>query len=210
MKMISDELLREAVLKELDDDPDVVAKHVSVTSIDGAITLRGHVMSYHERHVAVRAAERVAAVRAVADDLEVREPALHDRADDEIAEEIAQLRGRAAHSPESVRVQVRDGSVILYGQIESAEHRDAIENAARHVTGVHAVENLIEVEARPDETTAEVQRRMESSGVAATVRDGVVHLDGRVPSLAALEEAVAAARAVPGVTAVESAIVVSV
>jgi osmotically-inducible protein OsmY len=210
--MLSDDSLRNAVLKELEDDPDLVATHVSVTSIDGAITLRGHVMSYHERHAAVRAAERVAAVRAVADELEVREPSLHARSDDEIAEEVAHARARVANSPDSVRVQVREGSVILYGQVESAEHREAIENAARHLPGVVAVENLIEIETPPDATAAEVQRRVQSTGtgeIGVTVQDGVVRLDGHAPSLSALEEAVAAARAVPGVTAVESAIVVS-
>ena len=69
--IISDKKLRDAVEKELDSDPEVVAKHISVTAIDGAITLGGHVMSIHEKHVAVRAAERVDAVRAVADDIEV-------------------------------------------------------------------------------------------------------------------------------------------
>ena len=51
--MISDKILRDAVVTELERDPAVVAKHVSVTAIDGAITLGGHVMSIHEKHVAV-------------------------------------------------------------------------------------------------------------------------------------------------------------
>lgn len=82
--IISDKILRDAVVTELDSDPEVAAKHISVTAIDGAITLGGHVMTIHEKHVAVRAAERVHAVRAVADDIEVRPPSLHERADDEI------------------------------------------------------------------------------------------------------------------------------
>src|ERR687887_2878758 len=118
--MISDKLLRDAVEQELDSDPEIVAKHISVTAIDGAITLGGHVMAIHEKHVAVRAAERVEAVRAVADDIEVREPSLHERADDEIAEEIAHLRSWGAQIPDSVAAQVRDGRVILHGEVESA------------------------------------------------------------------------------------------
>src|SRR4029079_2127720 len=34
--MISDEILRDAVVKELERDPEVVAKHISVTAVDGA------------------------------------------------------------------------------------------------------------------------------------------------------------------------------
>ncbi|MDQ3873959.1 MAG: BON domain-containing protein [Actinomycetota bacterium] len=42
-----------------------------MTAIDGAITLGGHVRTIHEKHVAVRAAERVEAVRAVARSIQV-------------------------------------------------------------------------------------------------------------------------------------------
>ena len=46
--MISDKNLRDAVLNELDSDAEVIAKHISVTAIGGAVTLRGHVRSIHE------------------------------------------------------------------------------------------------------------------------------------------------------------------
>jgi osmotically-inducible protein OsmY len=144
--IISDEILRDAVVKELERDPEVVAKHISVTAVDGAVTLGGHVMRIHEKHVAVRAAERVPAVRAVADDIEVRAPSLHERADDEIAEEIAHLRSWGPLIPDSVAAEVRDARVILQGQVESAAERDASESAVRRLTGVRVVDNLIKVE----------------------------------------------------------------
>ena len=121
--IVSDTILRDTVIKELDDDPEVAAKHISVTAIDGAITLAGHVMTIHEKHVAVRAAERIRAVRAIADDIEVREPSLHERADDEIAEEIAHLRSWGAEIPDSVAAQVRGGRVILHGNGISTRRR---------------------------------------------------------------------------------------
>lgn len=148
--ILSDKLLRDAVVKELESDAELGAKHVWVTAVDGAITLGGHVLSYHEKHEAVRAAERVDAVRAVADDIEVRAPALHERADDEIAEEIAHLRGRHAQIPDSIAAEVRDARVVLHGAVESASQRDAVETAVRRLTGVHAVANLIEVAPRTE------------------------------------------------------------
>src|SRR5262245_51363001 len=151
--MISDEILRDAVVKELERDPEVVAKHISVTAIDGAVALGGHVTTIHEKHVAVRAAERVAEVRAVADDIEVRAPSLQERADDEIAEEIAQLRSWGAQIPDSVAAEVRDARVILHGQVESEAERDASESAVRRLTGVRVVDDLIKV--RPPTSTAE-------------------------------------------------------
>ena len=144
--MISDKLLRDAVEQELDSDPEVFAKHISVTAVDGAITLAGHVMTLHEKHVAVRAAERVEAARAVADDIEVRLPSLHERGDDEIAEEIAHLRRWGTQISDSIAVQIHDGRVLLHGQVESAAQRDAAESAVRPLTGVRAVDNLIKVE----------------------------------------------------------------
>jgi hypothetical protein len=37
--IISHKILRDAVVKELECDPEVAEKHISVTAIDGAITL---------------------------------------------------------------------------------------------------------------------------------------------------------------------------
>jgi osmotically-inducible protein OsmY len=42
--LVNDDVLRDAVLEELARDPEVAAKHISVTAVDGAITLGGHVM----------------------------------------------------------------------------------------------------------------------------------------------------------------------
>ena len=217
---VSDKVLRGAVVKELERDPDVVAKHISVTAIDGAITLGGHVMTIHEKHVAVRAAERVEAVRAVADEIEVREPSLHERADDEIAEEIAHLRSWGTQIADSVAAQVRDGRVILHGEVESASQRDTAESAVRQLTGVRVVDNLIKVKPQTEPTAADVERRVQEAitrmadfharSIQVTMNDGTVHLHGHVPSLAALQAALHAAETAPGVTAVESEIVVTI
>ena len=176
-------------------------------------------MTIHEKHVAVRAAERVEAVRAVADDIEVREPSLHERADDEIAEEIAHLRSWRAQIPDSVEAQVRDGRVILHGQVESASERDSAESAVRQLTGVRVVDNLIKVKPQTKPTAADIEHRVQEAIVqtadlhARSIRvrmdNSTAHLYGHVPSLAALQIALHAAENVPGVTAVDSEIVVA-
>ena len=216
--VVSDKTLRDAVIKELEDDPEVIAKHIWVTAIDGAVTLAGHVMTIHEKHVAVRAAERVEAVRA-ADDIEVREPSLHERADDEIAEEIAHLRSWGAEVPDSVAAQVRDGRVILHGEAESASQRDAAESAVRQLTGVRFVDNLIKVKSQTQPTAADVELRVQEAiaraahlharSIRVTMNNSTAHLHGHVPSLAALQIALHAAETAPGVTAVENEILVT-
>ena len=215
---VSDKNLRDAVLNELASDPEVIATHISVTAIDGAITLRGHVMSIHEKHVAVRAAERVDAVKAVADDIEVREPSLHERADDEIAEEVAHLRSAGGPIPDSVAVQVRDARVILHGEVESASQRDAAESAVRHLTGVRVVDNLLKVKSESKPTAADIELRVHEAiahtadlharSIRVTMNDNTVHLHGHLPSLAALQTALRAAETAPGIKGVESEIVV--
>ena len=215
---VSDKNLRDAVLNELASDPEVIATHISVTAIDGAITLRGHVMSIHEKHVAVRAAERVDAVKAVADDIEVREPSLHERADDEIAEQIAHLRSAGGPIPDAVAVQVRDARVILHGEVESASQRDAAESAVRHLTGVRVVDNLLKVKSESKPTAADIELRVHEAiahtadlharSIRVTMNDNTVHLHGHLPSLAALQTALRAAETAPGIKAVESEIVV--
>jgi len=214
--IVSDEILRTAVVKELEDDPELVAKHVSVTAIDGAVTLGGHVMTIHEKHVAVRAAERADGVRAVADEIEVKEPSLHERADDEIAEEIANLRGWGAEIADSVAVQVRDGRVILLGEVGSTSQRESAESAVSQLTGVRVVDNLIKVRTP---TAADVERRVHEAiartidrharSIRVEINDSVAHLSGHVPSSAALQIALNAAETAPGVTAVDSEIVVT-
>lgn len=215
---VSDKNLRDAVLNELASDPEVIATHISVTAIDGAITLRGHVMSIHEKHVAVRATERVDAVKAVADDIEVREPSLHERADDEIAEQIAHLRSAGGPIPDPVAVQVRDARVILHGEVESASQRDAAESAVRHLTGVRVVDNLLKVKSESKPTAADIELRVHEAiahtadlharSIRVTMNDNTVHLHGHLPSLAALQTALRAAETAPGIKAVESEIVV--
>jgi osmotically-inducible protein OsmY len=170
--MISDKALRDAVLKELESDPAVIEKHIWVTAVDGAVTLGGHVTTIHDKHVAVRAAERIDAVRAIADDIEVRPSSLHERADDEIAEEIAHLRSWHPQIPDSVAAQVRDARVILHGQVESAAERDAAESAVHRLTGVRVVDNLIEVtsknEATADDTEGLLRTTITADRSAAT------------------------------------------
>ena len=216
--IVNDKQLRDAVVNELESDPEVAAKHISVTAVGGAITLAGHVLTIHQKHEAVRAAERVPAVGAVADEIEVRSPSAHERADDEIAEEIARLRSSRAQIPDSVAVQVGDGRVIVHGQVESPSQRDAAESALRALQGVHVVDNLITVKPPTQSSAADVERRVQEAiarmadldarSIRVTKHDSTVHLHGDVPSLTALQTVLHAAAKAPGVTTVESEIVV--
>jgi hypothetical protein len=67
----TDDQLRRDVEVELDWEPSVSANQVGVAVRDAVVTLSGQVESYWEKWSAVRATERVAGVRGVANELEV-------------------------------------------------------------------------------------------------------------------------------------------
>jgi osmotically-inducible protein OsmY len=215
----SDVDLRDSVLAELDWDPSVVDTEIHVAVKEGAVSLSGRVTSYSQGHAAVRAAERVQGVKAVADDLEVVLPDSIQRHDSEIAAEIAYERQRNTAIPQSVKAKVRNGQVTLRGYVAWSFQRDDAARAVRHIAGVRSVSNLIEVEPAVPETDAEdIEERihqaigrtadLDASSISVTQTDGVVRLEGSVGSLAERSTAQRVAESAPGVTKVENDIVV--
>ena len=81
--MRTDSELRRNVEKELEWDPAIDERRIGVAVIDGVVTLTGEVTTYSEKWKAERTVERVAGVRGVANELEVR--LLGDRIDTDIA-----------------------------------------------------------------------------------------------------------------------------
>ena len=65
----SDAQLQRDVIQELKYEPSINAAEIGVTAKDGIVGLTGNVQSYVEKYAAVHAAERVAGVTAVTDEL---------------------------------------------------------------------------------------------------------------------------------------------
>ncbi|MBV8463252.1 MAG: BON domain-containing protein, partial [Acidimicrobiales bacterium] len=112
---ITDGATEESVRRELERDPSVDGTHIAVTASDGAVVLLGRIDSYAEKVRAVKAAERVYGVRAVADQLEVKPSAPRDDSDQEIAETIAPQLSANSVVPDTVEADVRNGFVTLRG-----------------------------------------------------------------------------------------------
>src|ERR1700677_4705234 len=81
----TDEEMKVDVLAELEFDPSVKVSDIGVLVKDGTVTLNGFATSYGERFAAVRSAKRVAGVKAIADDIEVKLADSSRRTDGEIA-----------------------------------------------------------------------------------------------------------------------------
>jgi len=73
--MRTDQAVQEDVEQELQWHPNLDTTNIAVSVKDGVVTLAGFVKSLTEKYEAESTAKRVAGVRAVANDLEVRLPA---------------------------------------------------------------------------------------------------------------------------------------
>jgi osmotically-inducible protein OsmY len=211
--VVSDFDLRDAVTAELDWDPRVDNSRISITARDGAVALSGSVDSYPQKAAAVRAAENVRGVKAVADDIQVVLPESVQRKDAEIAAEIAREREWNMSFPDSVVVEVSNGWVRLRGEVQWSYERDEVARAVRHLEGVRSISNEIQLRPAAEPAVDDVEHRIEEAlarqaGVdASSIRvttsdDGVVRLDGTVVSLAERRLAELAAESAPGVTKV--------
>jgi osmotically-inducible protein OsmY len=114
-----------------------------------------------------------------------------------------------------INVDTWEGVVTLFGIVPSPEAKAAAEATARQVSGVKRVENELQVVAsakqaavqvRDEEIEGAVKKAFDTPAfkdITVEVKNGVVRLTGTVPSGARRLEAAVAARAVPGVRAVE-------
>jgi hyperosmotically inducible periplasmic protein len=114
-----------------------------------------------------------------------------------------------------INVDTWEGVVTLFGIVPSQQAKAAAEAEARKVSGVKHVVNELQVVAsakqaagkvRDEELERAVKKAFDTpdlKDISIEVKNGVVRLTGTVPSGARRLEAAVAARAVPGVRAVE-------
>jgi osmotically-inducible protein OsmY len=211
----SNKTLREAVTRELDWDARFDSDHIGVSAKDGAIVLSGHVPSYGDRWGAVKAAERVYGVRAVADEIEVTLAASSVRDDSDLAEDISRAFRSNLAIPDSVAAEVDCGHVTLRGDVEWAYQRSEAQRTLRNLQGVHKVSNVIAIKPGAP-TAADVAERvndaiermadLDARSIWVTTDNGAVQLHGNVHSLAERRTAGLAAASAPGVADVENEI----
>ncbi len=216
--MSDDRILQQRVMDELAFDPMADAAHVGVSARDGIVTLNGHVKTYAAKFAAERAARRVRGVKAVAQEIDVRLPSDKKTKDDEIAARAVKiLEWDVVIPPDSIRVKVENGTVTLTGEVDWIYQRDEAERDVHRLGGVHFIINQIRV--RPQTQPEDVKTKIaaafertaenEAASITVEVRDGAVILGGHVRNWLEREEAVRAARSVPGVNTVENNILIA-
>ena len=216
--MKSDSEIERDVRDELKWDPDLDATDIAVSVKNGVVTLAGFTRSYTDRLEAELATKRVAGVHAVANDIEVRLPAIDQRPDPDIARDaVAALKSELPISHDRIKVIVKDGWVTLEGAVEWQYQKTAADTAVRKVKGVKGVINVITVKPKvePSELKRKIQdafkrsAEVDANRITVEANGGEVVLKGTVRSWIEREEAERAAWAAPGVTKVEDRIVVS-
>jgi osmotically-inducible protein OsmY len=214
---MTDKQLQQAVLDELDFEPGVRSTDIGVSVHEGVVTLSGFVDSYGDKFDAERTVKRVFGVKGLANDLAVKLPDPAHRPDPEIAEAAVRALEASSSVPRGrIQVTVRDGVVILEGEVDWQFQGMAAVDALRRLTGVRDVRSHISV--RPHASVPDVKRMIEEAlrrsaevearRITVDSSDGKVTLHGSVHSWREHAEVVDAAWRAPGVTQVEDRLTV--
>jgi osmotically-inducible protein OsmY len=213
----SDEDIRAEVLEELKWDSRVHANEIGVAVKDGIVTLTGWVDSYLKKVAGEEAAHRVPGVKAVANDIEVRLPGFAERTDADLAAAVVNaLTWDAAIPADRINVTVSQGWVTLKGEVDYYFQKIDAERAARRITGVKGVTNLITVKPHvlPSDLKQSIEKALirnaetDAKHITVEVQGNKVVLRGTVRSYAEKQAAEDTAWSAPGVTEVDNRIVV--
>lgn len=216
--MKTDRQLQKDVIEELQWDAAVQSAHIGVEASEGVVTLSGQVDSFAEKFAAADAAKRVAGVKAVAMDLEVRLPGSSTRTDADIAKAVVSALDWNVSIPSgAVQVKVDDGFVTLTGEVDWDYQRDAAASSVRHLLGVRGVNNAVTL--RSHAAVKDVKGKIESAlqrlahqdskAISVAVKDSTVTLSGTTHSHLERDTIEAAAWNAPGVQQVIDCIVVA-
>ena len=215
--MKTDKQLQIDIKEELRWEPRVRDDEIGIEVRDGVVTLMGTVPDFAQRMRAERAVERVAGVRAVAQELTVKVPNTHLRSDTDLAHQVVNTLAWDTEEPfQAVKAKVDDGWVTLEGEVDWQFQRNAPERAVRYLSGVKGVSNLLKVKAHAStydvaqHITAALSRSAEADAkkIKVTATGGKVTLTGTVRSWPERADAERAAWSATGVSEVDDRLAV--
>jgi osmotically-inducible protein OsmY len=222
--MKTDTELQQDVMNELKWEPTIKAAEIGVGVTDGVVTLSGYVDTYVEKWAAERAAALVFGVKAVAEQLKVRLPDAFQRRDEDIAQAVVntlEWNVWLTHMIDRIEVVVENGWITLSGDVDWRYQKDAAGDTVRNLLGVRGLSNniaiapispiTVDAQDIKDKIESAFQRNalLDSRRITLETRGGKVILKGIVRNQAEKEQVERVAFAAPGVSEVESNIIIS-
>ncbi len=200
--------IRQSVEAELVFDPLVDSTDITVHNLGGEVRLTGTVPSYLQYLEAATAAQRMAGVTKVHNNLEVVLPTAHERDDTTLAETANTVLRINIAVPVGVEATADNGDVTLNGVVRYGSERQAAERTVAGLAGVRGIKNKIEIsdDADPVDVTLLVSDALDrnalildDSEVDVTTNANTVILTGHVRTWAEHDAVLAAAWMAPGV-----------
>ena len=208
----NDSVLKQQILEELKWDTRVDDAEVDVQVHNGVVILSGAVDSWAKRIAARDAALRVAGVRDVADEIQVRLDTPTKVRDADIAEAARHaLRWNAMVPDARIKTMVTNGVVTLTGTVDHGSQRDDAARAVGQLAGVCAVSNEIHVMSpvvAPITLLAQIENALERRAIRETkklkieVEGSKVTVSGNVDSFAERTAIIGSVRGTRGVQVV--------
>lgn len=211
--MNHDDFIRGDVQEELAWAPQVRDAHVSVSVVDGVVTLIGEVDTYTEKIEAKNAALRVRGVTVVVNDLAILGSVRLDRTDTDIARAIEHVLEWSTTIPHTdLTVEVRDRVVVLTGTVSWNYQRTDAERLVRSIDGVLRLDNRIQLSPRASASDTNQLIKdalvrhalMDANAITVNTVGSEVTLSGNVSAWTEKIDAERAAWSSPNITAVHN------
>ena len=215
--MKTDAQIQKDILDELRWEPILNAAQIGVSVKNGIATLTGSVDSFRKKVAAESAAKRVAGVKAIAEEIDVRIFKHEDNSDTSVAEAVLNsLKWNTSVPHQRIKIKVEDGWVTLEGEVEWDYQRAAAHEALENLSGVKGITNNIKI--KPAASVKDVKKEIIAAfHRSATLDAEHIHIEisgskailtGKVRSWAEKNDAANAAWRAPGITMVENKLVI--
>ena len=215
--MKTDFEIQKDVMDELQWEPALHSNEIGVSVTKGVVVLSGIVDSYYKKVLAEKAARKVAGVKAVAEEMDVKVPGSIKITDVDIAEAVLNaLKWNSAVDETKIKIKVEKGAVTLEGELEWNFQKISAQKAIEHLLGVCEVTNNLRVKNRV--TTNDIKQKialaflrqasLDSDKIKIDVNGDKVTLSGTVRSWAEKKDAERTVWSSPGVMWVDNKLVI--
>lgn len=209
--------IRNDVLSELAWDSRIEEKQIGVQVDRGIVTLGGTVDELATSAAAVEAAHRVAGVKDVANELQVKSAQSSHLTDTDVARAVRHALEWDALIPDrNIRSTVTSGVVVLEGVVTTPIEREEVERVLGRLKGITRLDNRLRISRviAPDAIAASIRQALnrrairEAAHLRVRVDDGRVVVEGTVQSREERSAILGAIRGTRGVQSIDDRLLV--